>query len=151
MIKYGKILVATDFSSHASEALRRAAVLGETFEAEVHLLHVLSPTPYFETDMLSVEQFPEIDKARHKDAIRMLERQAARVDSAVITHLHENGGDIAQAICAFAKETGVDLIITGRHNQQTALEHMFIGSVAERIVRFAGCSVMVVVPHPSEN
>lgn len=110
-------------------------------------MHVLDPTPYFTTDALSIGQFPEIDEARHKNAIRMLERQANRLNAVVSTHLKESEGDTAEVICAFAKDMTVDLIVTGRHNKQSTLEHLFIGSVAERVVRFANCSVLVSVPH----
>ncbi len=151
MIKHGKIVVATDFSYHANEALRRACALADTYGAEVHLLHIFTPTPYFETDELSIEQFPEIDKTRHKDALRMLDRQArlqhGAANPVITSHLREKSKDTAQEICDFAREIQADLIVTGRHSQQSEMQHLFIGSVAERVVRFAPCTVLIAVPH----
>ncbi len=151
MIQHGKIVVATDFSYHSNEALRRACTLAEKFGAEVQLVHIFTPTPYFETDELSIQQFPEIDKARHKDAKRMLERQAKILHGSgkavITTHLKEKTQDTALEICEFARSMNADLIVTGRHSQQGSLEHLFLGSVAERVVRFAKCSVLVAVPH----
>ena len=48
-------------------------------------------------------------------------------------------------ICRIAQERHVDLIIMGTHGR-TALAHLLIGSVAERVVRHAPCSVLIVRP-----
>src|SRR6266540_6834071 len=50
-------------------------------------------------------------------------------------------------ICDFAKDHGVDLIITSTHGL-TGFEHVLIGSIAEKVVRHASCSVLVVPSHP---
>src|ERR1051325_3832190 len=50
-------------------------------------------------------------------------------------------------ICAFAKDHNVDLIITSTHGL-TGFTHVLIGSIAERVVRHAPCSVLVVPSHP---
>jgi universal stress protein A len=48
-------------------------------------------------------------------------------------------------ICRIAQERRVDLIVMGTHGR-TGLAHLFIGSVAERVVRYAPCSVLIVRP-----
>ncbi|MFZ0915726.1 MAG: universal stress protein, partial [Candidatus Udaeobacter sp.] len=50
-------------------------------------------------------------------------------------------------ICAFAKEHDLDLIITSTHGL-TGIEHVLIGSIAEKVVCHAPCSVVVVPSHP---
>ena len=50
-------------------------------------------------------------------------------------------------ICAFAKDHDVDLIITSTHGL-TGFQHVLIGSIAEKVVRHAPCSVLVVPSHP---
>jgi len=50
-------------------------------------------------------------------------------------------------ICDFAKDHGVDLIITSTHGL-TGFQHVLIGSIAEKVVRHAPCSVLVVPSHP---
>jgi len=50
-------------------------------------------------------------------------------------------------ICAFAKDHNVDLIITSTHGF-TGFTHVLIASIAEQVVRHAGCSVLVVPSHP---
>jgi nucleotide-binding universal stress UspA family protein len=49
----------------------------------------------------------------------------------------------------YAKETGADLIVMGTHGRG-AMAHLLMGSVAERVVRLAGCPVLV-VRHPEHE
>ena len=56
-------------------------------------------------------------------------------------------GDPFSGICQFAEQQHSDLIIMGSHGR-TGLAHVFLGSVAERVVRHASCPVLVVrLPH----
>ena len=147
MIKNGTIVVPTDFSEQSSEALRRACVLAKKFDAEVHLLHVIDPSLYFETDMISISPLDEISKAQHEGATKRLAEQAGSVDVPIATHLEDAVSDPARAICDIAERLSADLIVVGRHGRQGVLEHMLLGSIAERVVRHASCSVLVAMPH----
>jgi nucleotide-binding universal stress UspA family protein len=55
----------------------------------------------------------------------------------------------ALTIVKYAQETKVDLIVMGTHGRG-ALSHLLMGSVAERVVRLAGCPVLV-VRHPEHE
>ena len=147
MIKSGKILVPTDFSEQSGEALRRACVMAEKFDAEVHLLHVIDPSLYFETDMISIMPLDEISEAQHEGAKKRLHEQSASVDYPVTTHLEDAVTEAARTISIFAEKMAADLIVIGRHGRQGMLEHMLLGSTVERVVRYAPCSVLVAMPH----
>jgi len=147
MINNGTIVVPTDFSEQSSEALRRACVLAKKFDAEVHLLHVIDPSLYFETDMVSISPLDEISKAQHEGVTKRLTEQAGSVDLPITTHLEDAVNDPARAICDIAESLSADLIVVGRHGRQGMLEHMLLGSTAERVVRNASCSVLVAMPH----
>jgi hypothetical protein len=56
-------------------------------------------------------------------------------------------GSPALDICAFAKQHDLDLIVSSTHGL-TGFEHVLIGSIAEKVVRRAPCSVLVVPSHP---
>jgi nucleotide-binding universal stress UspA family protein len=56
-------------------------------------------------------------------------------------------GDPADAIIHVAKEQEVDLIVMGTHGR-SGLAHVFMGSVAEKVVRHASCPVLVTRHHP---
>jgi len=49
----------------------------------------------------------------------------------------------AKAICDYADEHGVDMIVIGTHGR-TGLSHVLMGSVAEKVVRHANCPILVV-------
>lgn len=147
MKQHGKIIVATDFSEQADEALCRAGILAKPFAAEVHLVHVLEPVVFFETDLISLYPMNEIVDAMREGARRRLAKQAAAADCDVITHLSEAVGEPSRAICDFAGQLPADLIVIGRHGHQNVLDHLLIGSTAERVVRHAPCSVLVTMPH----
>lgn len=52
-------------------------------------------------------------------------------------------GDPSTEICRVAQERGSDLIVMSTHGR-IGLAHVFIGSVAERVVRYAPCAVLIV-------
>ena len=147
MKQHGKIVVPTDFSEQADEALRRAAVLAGLLGAEVHLVHILEPAVFFETDLIPISPIDKIADAMRQGAKKRLAKQADAADCDVITHLNEAPGEPSRAICDFAGQLPADLIVIGRHGRQGIVEHMLIGSTAERVVRHAPCSVLATMPH----
>jgi len=147
MKEHGNILVATDFSEPAKEALHRAGILASQCGAEVHLLHIMEPAVFFETDLIAISPLNEITDAIRAGAEKRLQQQAASVDFPVTTHLQESMGDAASVICNFAESLPADMIVIGRKGAQGVLEHMLIGSTAERVVRHGNCSVLVTMPH----
>ena len=52
-------------------------------------------------------------------------------------------GDPAGEIVRYATDAGIDLIVMGTHGR-TGLERLLLGSVAEKVMRDANCSVLVV-------
>lgn len=146
MIKNGIILVPTDFSDHSVEALKQACTFATLFNAHVHLLHVVTTYTDFDANFISTLQVSEMQRLQHESASKRLADQAASVDMDVITHLTDGVGDPAETICDVASELSANLIISGRHSRQSAVEHLLIGSTAERIVRFAPCSVLIAMP-----
>jgi universal stress protein A len=136
-----RILVPIDFSAGSLKALASACDLGQRFGAELVLLHVVEPIyvpdPY-------VAASPEVLETRW-NAAKMemarlradLERQGRRVRTLV------RDGAPSQIIVDTARSTDTDLIVMGTHGR-TGLAHMWIGSVAEKVVRTAGCPVLTV-------
>jgi len=147
MIMNGTVLVPTDFSEQSNEALRRACLLATQLKAEVHLLHVIEASLYIDADLILMTPIDEIIKIKRKSAAKQLDEQAASVETEVITHLEEANKNEALAICEFAGKLNADLIVIGRHGDKGAFEHLILGSTAERVVRYAPCSVLVVMPH----
>jgi nucleotide-binding universal stress UspA family protein len=138
-------LVPTDFSAFADQALDYAIRLARTLKARLTLLHVIQPVPLTGADMgmaLPATYLQEVEEAVQGS----MEDALARVTAAGLTGervvLY---GVPFQEIIEIAKARQVDLIVMGTHGR-TGFMHVLLGSVAERVVRLAPCSVLVVRP-----
>jgi nucleotide-binding universal stress UspA family protein len=138
-----EILVAVDFSEQGDLALEAAAALAEQLGAELHLVHALDTripvmTPY---EVAIPTAF--LDQARRAAAAKLetaVQKLAAERVTAT-SHLRE--APAASAIIDVAEKIEADLIVMGTRGH-TGLKHVLLGSVAERTLREAPCSVWIV-------
>ena len=135
-------LVPIDFSTHAEQALDYAIGLARTLNARLTVLHVMQPVPMAGVDMgvaLPATYLQEVEEAVQGS----MEDALARVTAAALTGervvLY---GVPFQEIVEAAKARQVDLIVMGTHGR-TGLLHVLLGSVAEKVIRLAPCSVLV--------
>jgi len=151
MIRSGLILVPTDFSELAAEALRRAVRIAERFPARVHLLHIHTPPV---AGLWGAEELaPPV--AWQKELRALAERRLREAAEAakegksveIQTELVESLASPAHEICEAAKRLQADLIVIGRHGKKGVLDRWLLGSTTERVVRHAPCSVLVAMPH----
>jgi nucleotide-binding universal stress UspA family protein len=138
-----KILVAVDFSEHADGVLEAAVEFAKQLGAELHLLHAFDVriplvTPY---EVAIPTAF--IEEAREAAASKLgaLIRKVA--DNGITATSHLSEVPAASAIVDLAEELEADLIIMGTRGH-TGLKHVLLGSVAERTLRHAPCSVLTV-------
>lgn len=148
---FTKILVPTDFSGHADQALQYAEGLAAQFGASLHLLHVVD-MPAVPT-MLSSEiyaadlpglQTQAVTDAEHRMGVY---RAAFKTRGLGIT-TDVRIGHVAKVITECARERDADLIVMSTHGR-TGLAHLTMGSVAERVVRLAPCPVLTIRARPS--
>lgn len=145
-----EILVPIDFSAHSRAALKEAVVLAREFEASVELLHVIEEPlhpAFYNTGVFSVYDLQPDIEARVEEHLRQLYRESGAED--VPAHFHVKPGHAAREIVAFANDRRTDLIVTSTHGL-TGIEHLLIGSVAEKVTRMAPCPVLTVKPVESE-
>ena len=129
-----KILWPTDFSDEALGALGQAEHLAKTFGAELIALHVVPEYPvslYNSVISVKGELVRRIDVIKN-DAMDHLERIKEAHDSPFRTLIGE--GNSAKEIIRVAEEEDVDLIVMGKRGL-SALEKIFIGSVANQVLR----------------
>jgi universal stress protein A len=139
--KLKKILVPVDFSDCSNKALQYAIPFAKQFDAELILLHVVQP-------YVPVPEMPAIDIGLLQRQIREsgekeLETLQRTVADEIPSETALRAGTPYVKIINAAKELGIDLIILATHGR-TGLAHVFLGSTAERVVRHAGCPVLVV-------
>ena len=142
-MKIERILVPLDFSEHSERALSHALGLAEKFAAAIDLLHsyrisygglvpygVDFPATVYE----DIRRYATAEMGKARDRV-----QAAGV--ACATHLTQD--EPSRAIVSAAEELSADLIVMGTHGR-TGLEHVALGSVAERTIRTAPCPVLTI-------
>jgi universal stress protein A len=135
------ILVPTDFSFHASRAFDWAIDLAQRFDAQIVLVHI-HQLPWLGVGIgvtLPLEYFGDL-RAQAKERLGQW-AERARALGIQVAILELESGDPAHAICEIAEQQQVDLIVMGTHGW-TGLERLLLGSVAERTVRRAPCSVL---------
>jgi nucleotide-binding universal stress UspA family protein len=146
---YKKILVPIDFSACSRQGLQYAIGFANEFGARIILLHATYLGYFYSSEGTALYDIPGLQKAALKNAERQMRKLARTVNfGGVKFETRFTEGSPALDICAFAKGHDVNLIITSTHGL-TGLQHVLIGSVAEKVVRHAPCSVLVVPSHPT--
>jgi nucleotide-binding universal stress UspA family protein len=145
MAVFKHLLVATDFGEAAAHALDLAASLAAPSEAKITLVHVCWTPPiayagldvggmYWPTDELAKAAKKELEAAI---TLAKTKTQYARIEPLVVS------GPPWEQILTAAKDHGADLIVMGTHGRR-GLVHAFLGSVAEKVVRFSPVPVLTV-------
>ena len=135
-----KILVPIDGSSFALKALEKGIDMAKKEEGgEITLMSV--GLKFQDLEGISSHY---IDKMKDK-AISVVDEAKEIVEKAGLKAktIIEQGASPADNIISFAGEQKFDLIIIG-HRGLTGLDKFLVGSVAERVVSYAPCSVLVV-------
>ena len=137
-----RILVATDFSETAKKTVEQALVLASRYQAELVVLHARI---LFDDDpgRLS-DQIQELKQEEREAEEAIL--QCARENTAMHEHLnihHEitRGYSAPSAVLRYLNENEFDLALIGTHGK-SGLEQLLLGSVAEKVVRYAPCPIL---------
>lgn len=141
-----KIVCPVDFSEPSERALAQAVSLAKLNGADLILLTVVQPMPAAipgeGTLFNELRPMPFLLTGMAEEHLLKL-RDKYCGDIRERTTLSVADGIPFVEIVRAAREAEADLIVMGSHGR-TGLEHLLIGSVAERVVRKAPCSVLVV-------
>lgn len=125
MIRVTKILYPTDFSSYSNQAYFHAVGLAETYGAGLTVVYVHTPGSG--------------EKSHWQSQLEQVRPANPQIP---VSHVLLEG-DPATEIARFAADAGIDVIVIGTHGR-TGVDRLMLGSVAERVMREAPCSVLVV-------
>lgn len=144
-----KILVPTDFSEQAENALRVAAQLAKKHNGEIYLLHIVE-IPMHKVDALSsYNNLPEavyFMKLAHKQ-FEALKAKDYLKD--IVIHEEVDLHEIFKGVFQTCKKHDIDLVVMGS-NGVSGLREMLIGSNTEKVVRTSETPVLV-VKNPHEH
>jgi nucleotide-binding universal stress UspA family protein len=143
---FGSIVVGTDGSGTAGEAVRQATELAQAIGAKVHLVSAFEPVG---NQRLREErqQVPE-DMSwmvnQREDVDATLREAADKIKEAgVEVETYARQGDPADAILDVAEEQNADLIVVGNKGMSGA-KRFLLGSVPNKVSHHAPCSVMII-------
>jgi len=134
-----QVVVAYDFSPSSEQALGRAVETAA--RAPQHVLHIISVLD--PREHATIETADQVHKAILARATAAFAGRPTA--SEVQFFVHARIGHPAAEILALAAEVGADLIFIGSHGK-TGIERLLLGSISERVVREAGCPVVVARP-----
>ena len=143
---FGSIVVGTDGSTTAQEAVRQAIELAKAVDATIHLVSAYEPVP---ENRLSHErqQVPEdaqwMVNAREDVDAALKQSAEALEDEGMNVQRYAREGDPADAILDVAEETNADLIVVGNKGM-TGAKRFLLGSVPNKVSHHAPCSVLII-------
>ena len=144
---YGSIVVGTDGSDTAKEAVRQAAELAKAVGANVLLVSAYEPVPESRLRQEASEVPADVSWMVNprEDVQAVLDEEAERVKGAGVAEVetYAREGDPADAILDVAEEKGADLIVVGNKGM-TGARRFLLGSVPNKVSHHAPCNVMIV-------
>lgn len=140
-----RILVPTDFSNQAENALKIAAQMAAKYDGEIYLLHSMEIPLHLANsgDSGSLPEalyFIKLAEKRFSDLLKKPYLQNIRIQETI------GHGEIYDDIKEAVLKKNIDLIIMGSHGS-SGFKEMFIGSNTEKVVRTSSIPVLVIKNH----
>ncbi len=144
-LPYRKILCPVDFDENSIAALETAAEIARHFEATVYVLHtivlVIAPT--------SMPVYVDLYKAQEDTARSNLLELARKHLAGIKYEIMVNMGEPAASILKAERGIGADMLVMSTRSPRRVA--VFLGSVAELVLREARCPVLTVRQHPPQK
>jgi universal stress protein A len=142
---FKRILCAVDFSETSQEAFRRAAEIARRLASNLYVLHVIEARPVVPA-LIGVDAVGEMAVSLEEKATAALESLVASSASdleGVPLTLEVTAGRAFVEILNQARGWAADLIVLGAKGA-TAVEQILVGGTAERVMKDAPCSTLIV-------
>jgi nucleotide-binding universal stress UspA family protein len=142
---FNRILCAVDFSETSLEAFRRAAEIARRFASSLYVLHVIEARPVT-PNLIGEDAVGEMAVELEEKATAALEslvESSASYLEGVPLDLEVTAGRAFVEILNQAREWSADLIVLGAKGA-AALEQIVVGGTAERVMKDAACSTLIV-------
>jgi universal stress protein A len=149
MVSWNKICCAVDFAEPSRRALEVACDLARRLGADLTLVHVFEDPRVVGDSLASPPELYDQMAGETERNIASWRNDAARLSDRPV-HSNVLTGRSAEALVQYFQTHDYDLVVMASHGRR-GLQRLVLGSVAERVVREAGCPVLVVrggVPAP---
>lgn len=144
--KYNKVLFCTDFSENSDCAFDYAYGIAKRDKGVLYILHVIPANPdhYNLERCLARDELSRVKAALQKDREKQYQdRYLSQIKDKIDIRIVTETGREDKKILAFAKKEQIDIIVIGTRGR-TGIEHFFIGSVAEKIIRHSPIPVFII-------
>ena len=151
MLQPKVVFAPIDFSDPARDAADTAVELASRYGAALVLVHVVPALPKLPAGV-SVFKEGEYERRLHEDAVKRIAEVADKYAQSGISVRSEVGvaNDVGMEIVRIAERHKADLIVIASHGL-TGWNKVLFGSVAEKIVRLAECSVLLLKAAPTNK
>jgi nucleotide-binding universal stress UspA family protein len=143
---FTRIVVGTDGSDTAGEAVRQAIDLAKLAGAQLHIVSAYEPVSKrrVEGEQLAAPADVQHEIGPREDVNLVLDAAAATAKKEGLeVQTHPVEADPAEAILDTAEKTGADLIVVGNKGM-TGARRFLLGSVPNNVSHHAPCSVIIV-------
>lgn len=142
-----EIVVPVDLEDHSAKVAEYAAYMAKSLSANLTVLNVvelLRPIGDMVLGSTTVEEYNKKRLTYAREQVDKLLTDYPECKRVVVT------GEIVDEIVEFAEGKGADLIIIGTHGSK-GIEKLLLGSVAERVVKYAHCPTLVMNPYKHQG
>jgi nucleotide-binding universal stress UspA family protein len=142
---FKKILCPLDFSEFTDEIVDYAVSIAGKYGAELHFLHVIPNLNYYTPyeSFLTPENLIALESSIETEVGKDFDKIMKKIDMPV-KKIIKSGAPFVEII-EYVKAESIDLIVMGTHGR-SGIEHILIGSVAEKVVRKSPCPVLTIRP-----
>jgi nucleotide-binding universal stress UspA family protein len=143
---FSTIVVGTDGSETAGEAVRQATQLAKELGAKLHIVSAYEPavTQRLKEEREAIPRDLEWMVSAREDVLGVLDEAAKGVQGEGLdVETYPREGDPADAILDVAEEQGADLIVVGNKGM-TGAKRFLLGSVPNKVSHHAPCSVLII-------
>lgn len=143
---FERIVVGTDGSETAAEAVRQAVELARLAGGRLEIVSAYEPVPDARLRSESQQAPPDVQwTINPREDVDATLSAASRVaeDAGVQAAVHARQGDPADAILDVAEETRADLIVVGNKGM-TGAKRFLLGSVPNKVSHHAPCGVLII-------
>ena len=142
-----KILVALDGSDPSFNASTYAIDFAKRNGAELIVLYILSPVPYSQFEYANIGRMKEIESMEmekaQREVVDKVKQKATENNVSVKTEVLIKYTSVVKEIVEYAEDNKVDMIVIGSRGV-TGLKKILLGSVANGVVTYSHCPVLVV-------
>ncbi|WP_276274321.1 universal stress protein [Haloarcula litorea] len=138
---FENILVPTDGSKQAQEAVKHALDLARTYEATLHVLYVVDRGAYASRPGWTWDELQQVLEQSGEKILENVRSQADADGVSTVTEIHH--GVPHQSILDYCEQHSIDFVVLGTHGR-SGLSRQLVGSVTERVLRSSDVPVLTV-------